>query len=196
MKTVVFQSFRTTDVPAWMNACLATVRSWAAHHRFDYRFWNDSFFDLVPSDLRPRASFHKCLLADFARIVAARNLLSEGYDRAIWVDADVVVFDPENFTIPISEGSAFCREIWLDRVSFGFPQFLLKVNNAVCVLCRGETFSGPYLESARAILAGDAPLTPFSIGTRWLLERHRRVDFPLLTSVGTFGPVMAQHYLV
>jgi len=195
MKTVVYQSFRTENVPPWIDACMATVRAWAERQRFFYRFFDDRFFDLVPPELRSRASAHKFLLADYARLVAARELLAEGYDRAIWVDADVVVFDSEKFTIDIISGHAFCREVWLDRVYLGFPQFQLTVNNSVCVFCRDETFSASYLESARKILTGSAPITPFAIGTQWLLEQYQQAAFPLLTSVGIFDPEMVCRYL-
>jgi len=195
MTTVVYQSFRTENVPSWISASMETVWTWAQHCGFDYRFWDDQFFDLVPADARPRASVHKCLLTDYARLVAARKLLAEGYDRAIWIDADAVVFDPEKFTIDITTGHAFCREVWLDRVCWGIPQFQLTVNNSVCVFCRDETFSAPYLASAHEILTGSTPLTPFSIGTQWLLEHYLRAEFPLLTNVGIFNPEMARHYL-
>jgi len=195
MKTIVYQSFRTENVPAWIDACMTTVRAWAQQKEFSYRFFDDRFFELVPAEIRPRASEHKCLLTDYARQVAARELLAEGYDRAIWVDADVVIFDAEKFTIDITSGHAFCREVWLDRVYLGFPQFQLTVNNSVCVFCRGETFITPYLEAAYKILAGSTPLTPFSIGTQWLLGQYQRAAFPLITSVGILDPEMVSRYL-
>jgi hypothetical protein len=35
------------------------------------------------------------LVSDLARLTLARDYLAQGYDRALWVDADVVVFDPD-----------------------------------------------------------------------------------------------------
>lgn len=195
MRTVVYQSFRTENVPEWISACMASVRAWAEKQGFDYRFWDDRFFDLVPDELRPRASAYKCVLSDYARLVAARELLNEGWDRAVWIDADALIFDPENFTIPFTDNYAFCREVWLDRISLGRPQFQLTVNNSVSVFCRGEKLTEFYLDCARRILAGTAPITPVSIGTQWLLGLKQIVDFPVFTSVGIFGPEMARRFL-
>lgn len=195
MRTVVYQSFRTENVPPWIEQCMRTVRDWAALQGFEYRFWDDRFFDLVPAALRPRASVHVCLLSDYARVVAARQLLAEGYERTIWVDADAVIFAPKDFLIRVTEGHAFCREVWLDRVTLGVPQFQLTVNNSVTVFCKGETLIDEYLQDMGRILAGPQPLTALSIGTDWLLARRRRMRFPLLTQAGTFGPILAERYL-
>lgn len=195
MRTVVYQSFRTENVPPWIAACLESVRTWATVQGFDYRFFDDAFFDLVPADIRPRASEYKCVLADYARLVAARDLLKEGWDRAIWIDADAVVFAPERFTIPIDQGYAFCREVWLDRIVWGKPQFNLTVNNAASVFCRDQTIIDFYLDTARSILTSSQPLTGLSIGTEFLLKLRRAHAFPLLTTIGIFGPEMARRYL-
>ncbi|MFT3782539.1 MAG: hypothetical protein QM790_11045 [Nibricoccus sp.] len=195
MKTVVYQSFRTENVPGWISACMASVRSWATYQGFDYRFWDDSFFDLVPPHLRPRASVHKCLLSDYARLVAARHLLASGYDRAIWVDADATVFDPQRFMIDLTSGYAFCREVWHDLTLLGRPLFKLTVNNSVSVFCRDEDIIDTYLEAAESILLSDQPLAAVSIGTEWLHTRRQKHNFPLLTHVGILGPEMMYRYL-
>jgi hypothetical protein len=195
MKTVIYQSFRTENVPAWISACLATVRTWADRQGFVYRFWDDRFFDFVPAGLRPRAAIHKCLLTDYARLVAARELLAEGYERAIWVDADAVVFDPERFTIDLTSGHAFCREVWHDLTLFGRPFFKLTVNNSVSVFCRDQTLIDLYLAEASAILSSDRPLSAVSIGTEWLEKRQQRTPSPLLAHVGILGPEMMWRYL-
>ncbi len=41
MKTAVYQSYRTRDVPAWVNRCMQSVRAWADAQPFDYRFIDD-----------------------------------------------------------------------------------------------------------------------------------------------------------
>jgi hypothetical protein len=195
MKTVVYQSFRTAGIPLWIDACMESVRFWAARQGFDYRFYDDSFFELVPPPLRKRASAFKCVQADYARLVAARQLLREGYDRAIWLDADAVVFAPDLFQIKIEQGYAFCREVWLDRMAWGKPHFNLTVNNSVSVFCRDETIIDFYLNVADAILSGPKTLTPLSIGTDFLLKLQRAHPFTLLTQVGIFGSKMASAVL-
>jgi hypothetical protein len=194
MKTIVYQSFRTENVPSWIETCMASVRRWAELKGFAYRFWDDSFFDYIPSHLRQRASVHKCLMSDYARVCAAKELLESGYDRTIWVDADALIFDPENFKVDVSSGYAFCREVWLHRTVLRQPQFKLTVNNSVTVFCRDQQLIDFYLDSSRGILASDRELNPFSIGTDWLVGLRRIVDFPLLNNVGIFGPEMAFRY--
>jgi hypothetical protein len=174
---------------------MASVREWAKIQGFDYRFYDDSFFELVPEKVRPRASEHVCLLTDYARLVAARDLLKHGWDRAIWVDADAVVFDPERFTIPITSSYAFCREIWLQRVTLGKPEFRLTVNNSVSVFCKDQALIDFYLDCADRVLTSPQPLTALSIGTDFLVRLRRTYPFPLLTNVGIFGPEMTYRYL-
>lgn len=195
MRTVVYQSFRTHNVPAWIKVCLESVKAWADLHGFDYRFYDDAFFDLVPPDLQLKAAEHKCVLADYARLVAARALLKEGWERAIWLDADAVVFAPEQFKIPFTQGYAFSREVWLDRTVWGKPQFNLTVNNAVSVFCQDQTIIDFYLDAANARLRSSQPLTGLSIGTEFLLKLQRARPFPLLTTAGIFGPEMTYRYL-
>jgi hypothetical protein len=195
MKTIVYQSFRTENVPAWISTCLDSVREWAKRQGFAYQFFDDSFFDFVPRDVYPRAREHVCMLADYARLVAAKRLLTQGWERVIWLDADALVFNPAEFTIPVVKGYAFCREVWMDRVAFGRPQFKLTVNNAVSVFCQDQAVIDFYLDSANAILRSDAPLNALSIGTDFLVKLQRARKFPLLTNVGIFGPEMTFRYL-
>lgn len=195
MKTIVYQSFRTQNVPPWISRCMESARLWAQRQGFEYKFWDDSFFDFVPADLRPRASTHVCLLSDYARLVAAKTLLREGWDRVIWVDADLFVFAPDSFTIDVTSGYAFCREVWHDLTLWGQPFFKLTVNNSVSVFCRDETIIDFYLKEAAAILQSNRTLAAASIGTEWLYAQRKHTPFPLLTNVGIFGPEMMFRYL-
>lgn len=52
LKTVVYQSYRTTEVADWRRRCMRATQSWAAAEGFDYRFIDDSFFDCVPDRYR------------------------------------------------------------------------------------------------------------------------------------------------
>jgi len=55
MRTVVYQSFRTENVPAWISRCLESVRLWAGAKGYDYRFIGDEIFDLAPGWYREKA---------------------------------------------------------------------------------------------------------------------------------------------
>ena len=195
MKTLVYQSFRTKDVPTWISLCLDSVRRWAASSGFEYRFFDDAFFDLVPSRVRGAASAYICMLADYARLVAARDLLKEGWDRVIWFDADALIFAPEQFKISVENGYAFCREIWLDRIVLNQPQFNLVINNAVSVFCRDQAIIDFYLSAADSILLSGQKLKPTSIGTDFLTALRHSHAFPLMSDVGIFGVEMSERYL-
>ena len=111
MKTLVYQSFRTSDVPGWVTRRMKSVRGWAADRGFDYQFFDDRFFEYAPDWYREKVKHHRLLVGDLARLELGKKFLAEGYDRTIWIDADVIVFDSENFNVDIREDFAFCRNI-------------------------------------------------------------------------------------
>src|SRR5271155_4687165 len=98
-QTVVFQSYRTQNVPKWIVGCMETARGWAGMRGFDYQFLDDRFFDRVPAEFRARTT-DKLILTDIARLLVTRELLEGGYERVVWIDADVAVFDPESWVLP------------------------------------------------------------------------------------------------
>lgn len=195
MDTLVYQSFRADDVPAWVTECLQSVERWARRQGFAYRLFDDRIFDYVPREIAPLASRHLCLLTDYARVAVAKELLSQEWERVVWIDADALVFDPAQLTIDLKSGYSFCREVWLDRFVLGAPLFALNVNNSVSVFCRDQTIIDFYLQSARTLLQRGRNLEAATIGTSFLTQLRRIVEFPLLRSVGTFGPAMARCYL-
>ena len=81
------------------------VRHWSAAKSFDYRFIDDQFFDLLPADYRKKAEGRLPVLSDLARLIMARNLILEGYEKTIWIDADVLIFDPEGFDVLLLTGA-------------------------------------------------------------------------------------------
>ena len=192
MKTVVYQSYRTSDVPAWIERCLASVRQWAAAQGFDYRFVDDRFFDYAPAWYRTRVSGNILLVSDLARLELAKELLGEGHSRAIWIDADVLVFAPQRFHIDVTQGYAFCRELWLaPSAQPGRLVGTLRINNAVSVFAADQRFLDFYIDACERIVRGaQEQLSTLSVGTRFLTELHKLVPFPLIEQVGLFSPVL------
>ena len=78
MKTIVYQSYRTTDVPAWVQTCLHSARDWAASRGFEYRFFDDRFFDYCPPWYREKVGKQVLLL----RIGAVSPESEEYFDRS------------------------------------------------------------------------------------------------------------------
>src|SRR6202035_2631516 len=115
MKTVVLQSFRTTNVPAWMQRCMSSVRAWADLHGYDYEFMHDRIFDLCGADYLAQVGDNKRSITNLARLELIRLRLAGEFERAIWLDADTFVFAPATFRMDIREGYAFSREVWVQR---------------------------------------------------------------------------------
>jgi hypothetical protein len=113
MKTIVYQSYRGNETPNWLETCMQTVKNWAELKDFDYQRV-DNFFDYVPDWYIDKSQGKINIIADLARLEIAKKFLNQGYDQTIWMDADVVVFDPDNLNIDTSEEYLVCREVWLD----------------------------------------------------------------------------------
>jgi len=192
MRTLVFQSYRPTGVPLAIERSLASVRRWAEARGHDYRLIDDRFFDVVPPWYRERVGDNKLVLANLARLVVARDALAEGYDRAIWLDADVVVFDPEAFDVTTRDGFAFCRETWVERQGYDLVAGF-RVNNAVCAFDRGNRFLD-YALWAHEALVRDRPdrVYRFGTSTALLTAVHVASPLPLVHGVGVLTPAIVR----
>ena len=190
MRTLVFQSYRDRDVPRAIERALASVRAWAASRGCDYRFHDDRFFDVLPAWYRERVGDHKLVLANLARLSVARSALVGGYERAIWIDADVLVFDPARFDVRTPGGFALCRETWVERRGFDLVAEP-KVNNAVCAFERGNRFLD-FAIWAHEALVRDRPERVYRFGTSTTLLTmlHAATPLPLVDNVAVLTPAM------
>lgn len=192
MKTVVYQSYRTEDVPGWMTRCLKTVRDWADRKGFDYEFIDDRLFDHVPKWFREKVGGNKVLMSDLARLELARAFLGMGYERTIWVDADLVVFDADRFDIEVTGKYGFCREVWIDRTREGTGLATEHVNNAVTVFMTANSMLDFYIHACKSIVGGrNGAFSNNVIGTEFLTALHQALRFPLIDNVGLFSPPVA-----
>lgn len=188
MNTVVFQSFRSNGVPTWIGRCMQSVREWAASRGFAYRFIDDRAFEHVPDWFR-RRSPNVCTTMDLARLVLARELLRE-YDRAVWVDADIVIFAPERMDIPEAENCFFSREIWFSRSPGRGLVWREKVNNSVACFRRGNAQLDFLIDACLRIARHSPALHKLDLGTRFLSRLAELVPLPLLDQVGMFSPLL------
>ena len=104
MKTVVYQSYRTTGVAAWIAQSMESVRSWAEGLGFAYERIDDAFFAPVPGWYRDKVGGEIVRMSNLARLLAARRLLGE-HERVVWVDANVVVFNPARLVVDAPRGT-------------------------------------------------------------------------------------------
>jgi hypothetical protein len=118
--TMVFQSFRRNNIPAWIARCLNSVQDWAALHGHHYALAGDEFFHLCGPAYLARGGKPFAAITDLARLVATRNYLDAGYRKAIWLDADMFIFDKPRLVLDFPPdslplGYAFAREVWVGR---------------------------------------------------------------------------------
>lgn len=188
--TVVFQAWVGPRPPRFIERCVATTAAWARSRGFDYRMLGDEFFDVLPGWYRESMASHIVQQTDLARLRYARDVLVAGAARAVWIDADVLVFDPEAFELVAPDGFALCREAWMQPGEGGIAS-LFAVNEAVVV----ADFVHPlldYLIWAHEALVRDRPkdVRRFGTGTAMLTAVHRATPIPLLTNVAMMNPLM------
>ena len=194
-QTIVYQSYRTADVPPWLETCLRSAREWAAARGFEYRYFDDRFFEFCPPWYRDAVRRNVLLQSDLARLVAARELLAEGCGRAIWIDADVLVFAPDRFDVETGHPFAFNTELWVGPDAQNRIVGWRRVNNAVCTFARGNAILDFYIDACQRIVRHkpDDALDRLGVGTQFLSTLNQLVPLPLIRCVGTFNPILMDH---
>jgi hypothetical protein len=187
VKTLVFQSYRSSAAP-WIARCMDSVRAWSAARGTEYRFLGDEIFDRLPTWFRDAYRGRMLPLSDLARALAAREFLAEGWERVVWVDADVLVFMPQAFSVDTGHGYALCRELWCEK-KWGEPVFDRRINNCISVYDAGNAFLPFYIEAMQSVArARGTELTDWDIGTNFLSSLGRIMPLPLLGNVAMLSP--------
>lgn len=170
-----------------------TVRDWASKKDYEYRFYGDELFNRLPDWFRERVDHQILPMSDLARLVIAGELLDQGYERTIWVDADMLVFDATRFSVDVQHNCAFCREVWGGLGRNGIFQFSTRVNNAVSVFTHESAFLDFYIEACQLLVRHKpGPIDRLDLGTSFLSRLHPIAYFPLLTNVGMLSPWLVQ----
>lgn len=192
MKTIVYQSYRTENIPAWIERCLHSVRNWARDTGADYHLAGDEFLALAPAWYRQKAGAEICPVTDLSRLLQANTFLAKGYDLAIWVDADVLVFQPEALKLELAQGFAFTHEIWTQPDAAGKPAVTHRVNNAVMLFAQQNVHLGFFVDACLQIARAKPALGKFDVGTDFLSKLRNILPFPLLENVGMLSPPLMQ----
>jgi hypothetical protein len=189
MHTLVIQSYRTTDVAPWIRRCLDSTRAWAAARGFDYEFVDDRLFGFAPAWVRERCGSQILPVTDVARLYLLRERLEQGWQRVIWVDADVLVFAPERFVLDDAMPYALCRELWLAERS-GQIETVECVNNAVIMMSQRLPLLDFWIFAAEEILRTHppGPVDKLLVGTRLLTDIANAMPLRVLNSIGLFSP--------
>ena len=196
MKTIVYQSYRTNNVPDWIETCMLTVKEWAHSNEFDYQTFDDSFFECVPEWFRNKTNGEICPIVDLARLIFAKQFLAQEYERAIWIDADMLVFEPDKFIINIEQDFQFCHEIWLFNDSTGAYQISHRVNNSFMVFCRDNIHLDFFIDACLRIGRQNPKIGKLDMGTNFLSNLRKILPFPLIENIGILSPPLMREIVL
>jgi hypothetical protein len=192
---LILQSHRRPLPAPWLSECLASVRGWAAARGYQYRFEDDALFSRLPGDLREKTAAQPVIAADLARLAALDEALASGCAAAVWIDADTLVIDPDNFTLPY-ESYAVGREVWIQRQHRRLRAFV-KVHNAFLLFRQGNPFLDFYRHAAERLVRAHAagPMAPQFVGPKLLTALHNLVGCPVAERAAMLSPEVVRDLL-
>ncbi len=190
MKTLVVQSFRRQDVPPWIARCLGTVKAWAGLKGYDYLLTGDEAFDLCGAEfLAQVAKADIRAVTNLCRLELLRRAFADGYERAVWLDADMFVFDPAAFGIDQVKRYAFAHETW---VSIRLERLAAvgSVNNSAIVCVGPQPDLDFLIETIRYIARSRTIISNYQVGGDLIKGLCKSLRFEILHNVGMFSPLM------
>jgi len=188
LKTIIFQSQAKSNMQPWVEACLETVRIWATQTSVDYQFLGDEIFEFVPEYLRYKFKDQPVILTDLARLRLLNSALNDAYDRAVWIDADLLVFNPYALDL-IKAFHAVGREVWVQKAGSQLKVYR-KVHNAFLMGTKDDSFLPFYADAAETMLRrAEGPLVPQFIGPKLLTAQHNITALHVQESVGMVSPL-------
>ena len=192
MTLTVFQS-APLDRPAWIDRCMASVRSWAALQGWSYQFMGDEIFDLVAPDLRAKLRDRTPILADLARLELMQQHLDQEGGRALWIDADSLVLNP-HWSPALDSTASFGQEFWVqdNSGSTGWRHYQ-SPHNAFMSFSAGSPIL-PFLRYTATNLLERVDienLAPQFVGPQLLKALHNLCPFTLHEQAGALSPALA-----
>jgi hypothetical protein len=197
VKTLIIQSYRTHDVAPWIDTCLESVRSWAKQCGYEYRFIGDEIFERAPDWYREKTQAHPQIATDLGRLELIAEALAEGYGRVAWLDADVLVFAPDTFSIDHINDYALGRELWVQSNRRGELKLYRNTHNAICVFCPGNPFLDFYRHACLNIIKRMEPgpengMVPQIVGPKLLNAIQNMMGLPVMDEIGMASPLVVE----
>lgn len=212
--TLVIQSHRDPLPYDWLAPCVASVQNWAKQQSYDYQFIDDALFGILPQWVLEKTQAQKVIATDLARLKCLQQFLAAGYQRVVWLDADFLIFAPDNFQLPepsqLAEKYALGREVWVqpkpaehkveqktgqEPAKNKAPKFKAykKVHNAFLLFDaqfgQRNSFLDFYTSHAERLLKKvNGPIPPQFIGPKLLTALHNVVQCPVQESAGMLSP--------
>lgn len=192
MRTLVIQSASELDRPGWLSSCLQSVEGWARERGYDYRFRGDDALELTPGWYRAKLIGRSPIVADLARLLLIRDALAMGYERACWIDADVLLYAPERLDLPDDDECAFGREYWVQKNRDGRWQVRRNVHNALCSFVAGCPVLPFLIHATQRIISRADPqhIAPQMVGPKLLSALHNLTGFGLIDTIGALSPAV------
>lgn len=189
-ETLVIQSHRSPLPYPWLEQCLDSVRHWCEHNRFSYRFLDDALFNHLPAELLEKVKPQKMIAADLARLNVLQHALNQEADVVVWLDADFLIFNTENFQLPDTP-YAVGREVWVQKEKTNALKVYKKVHNAFLMFRQGNSFLPFYAETAERLLRQNiGSMPPQFIGPKLLTALHNVTQLPVMESAGMLSPLV------
>ena len=193
--TLVIQSHRDPLPFAWLQRCLDSVRGWSGDNGFEYRFIGDELFRQLPVELWSKIRDRPVIASDLARLISLQQALQQGYDCALWLDADVLIFRPGEFRLA-PDSYALGREVWVQADERDRPRAYVKVHNAVLMFRRGNPFLDFYRDTAERLLRlNDGGMPAQFVGPKLLTAIHNIAQCPVLETAGMLSPMVMRDLL-
>jgi len=208
--TLIIQSQRQPLPYTWLAPCVASVQNWAKQENHDYQFIGDTLFDTLPKWVLEKTSAQKVIATDLARLKCLQQFLAAGYKRVVWLDADFLIFAPDNFQLPepgqLAEKYALGREVWVqpkpaeqkagqEPTKNKVTKFKAykKVHNAFLLFDaqfdQRNSFLDFYTAHAERLLEKvNGPMPPQFIGPKLLTALHNVVQCPVQENAGMLSP--------
>jgi len=171
-----------------------SVKEWAKLKGYDYKFIDDELFELAPDWYREKAEGDLLLITDLARLIMAKKLLQSGYERTIWIDADVVIFNPQEFNIKVNRQYAFCVEFWINKPEQNYLGSKMNINNAMTIFTKNNSFLDFYIHACMEIVRKKNGLKKTSVGTKFLTTMYTEFPFALIEHMGLLSPLMLKEF--
>lgn len=91
------------------------MRSWAEASGFAYAFHGDGVLDRAPGWYRDKLGPRLPIVMDLVRLILLQEAVTEGdFDRAVWFDADTLIFAPHRLVLPDAP-HGFGLEVWIEE---------------------------------------------------------------------------------
>lgn len=172
---------------------MESARGWAESNGWSYRFLDDDLFTYVPGTIRTKLSNRPSTMADIARLIWSKQVLSgdDKIERVIWLDADVFVFAPQHIRLDGDLNFAVGRQNWvqpdLDRNLKVFRQ----VHNAILLFTRQTPVLDFLIQSVTTMAERmDRVSSPQMFGPKLLTALHNIVGFTVIEEVGMASPLV------